>query len=136
MVRVPLETIWRRPEGIWVKPAYLADCMGVDTAQVLELARRGLLERRDTDGAVFVEGSDTPRFRSAEIDSESAAIAAVAAMLAGVRRDLSAVHARIDEAVENEVSRVFAETLREPEPAYKVPQQQSSWFAFPFGISL
>ncbi len=135
MAKTVLETIWRRPEGIWVKPSQLAESMGVDTAHVHDLARRGLLQRRPTDGAVFVEGSDTPRFKPGAVGAEAQVIASVAEMLAGVRASLNAVHAQIDEAVQTEVQRVYAETLREPAPAAK-PQQQSSWFAFPFGISL
>ena len=133
-----LDTIWRRPEGIWVKPAQLAESMGVDTAHVADLARRGLLTRRASDGAVFVEGLDTPRFRApAGASYESATIASVAEMLQKVRTDLSAVHDRIDHAVETEVSRVYAETLNaEAAPAPARPRAESRWFAFPCGISL
>jgi hypothetical protein len=132
-----LDTIWRRPEGLWVKPEQLAESMGVDTAHVHELTRRGLLTRRPGDGALLVEGCDSPSHRSRATTTESATIESVALLLQGVRRDLQAVHARIDHAVESEVNRVFAETLNAaPPPVPKTAGQESRWFAFPFGISL
>jgi len=131
-----LETIWRRPEGIWVKPEQLAESMGVATAHVHELTRRGALTRRPSDGAVLVAGSDTPGLRPRTRSAEAATLQDVARMLHEVHSELQAVHAQIDSAVESEVSRVFAATLNAPEAAPKAPRQQSSWFAFPFGISL
>lgn len=131
-----LETIWRRPEGIWVKPEQLAESMGITTAHVNDLTRRGALTRRPSDGAVFVTGSDTPRLLPRSTTAEAATLSDVARMLNEVHCEMQAVHARIDRAVESEVSRVFAATLNAPEPAPKAPHQQSSWFAFPFGISL
>ncbi len=134
------DQLWREPESGWCRPEVVAVALGLDLRRLAELVSEGCLERRDSDGAIWVSGHDEDPLALAEDRSAGDAINAVGEALTAVSGELSASEMTRDSALRPTLPCVPEEATDAPPPLPieepDAAQVERTRFAFPFGIAL
>ncbi len=135
------EQLWREPESGWCRPEVVAVALGLDLRRLAELAEEGQLERRESDGAIWVDGHDADPLSFGEDASADEAINAVGEALSAVSGELSTAQR---EGALNPTLPCVPDADDTPPPLPLDPQADPkadesngrTRFAFPFGIAL